>query len=58
MISRGSVPPYLGSPREFAVPRSLRRDYLGLSLFAAPRTFTSGVPHPRFSEQNNATANS
>lgn len=27
-----------------------RRDYFGLRWFAAPRAFTSGTPHPEFSE--------
>jgi hypothetical protein len=58
MTSCGLVHPHLGSPGEFAVPRSLRRrGYLGLRWFAAPRAFTSGAPHPRFSERGQSTAN-
>jgi hypothetical protein len=58
MTSCGLVHPHLSSPGEFAVPRSLRRrGYLGLRWFAAPRAFTSGAPHPRFSERGQSTAN-
>jgi hypothetical protein len=43
---------------KFTIPYSLRRrGYLVLHWFAAPRAFTSGAPHPRFSERENATAN-
>lgn len=59
MTNSSFVSTKLYQPREFVVPRSLRRRVLlGLRWLATPRAFTLGALHPRFREQAHASANS